>query len=115
MTTNKNKTAFAVIYRGYVKAGMEDSYKKYWNQVASFFIKSRGAIGSCLHKTEEGMWVAYSKWPSKEMRDNSWPDDEDVNESFPIEIKEAILELKNCLDPDRSLPEIAMMVVEDLM
>ncbi len=112
---SKSQATFAVIYRGYLKQGMEEEYKNYWNKIASFFIKFRGAIGSCLHKTEEGMWLAYSKWPSKEMRDNAWPEDESVNKSFPKEIKSAIIGLKQCLDPDRNLPEITMEVINDLM
>jgi len=112
---NKLQATFAVIYRGYIKEGMEDAYKKYWRQIASFFISYRGAIGSCLHKTEDGMWLAYSRWPNKEMRDNSWPEDAFVNESFPEAVKSAILGLKNCLDTDRSLPDITMTVVEDYL
>jgi hypothetical protein len=43
---------FAVIYRAFIKPGLELEYQEAWRQVASHFAKSRGAIGSCLHKTE---------------------------------------------------------------
>ncbi|MCE3044678.1 hypothetical protein [Legionella sp. 16cNR16C] len=49
---------FAVIYRSYIKPELEIEYQKLWNLVASYFIQNRGAIGSCLHKTEDGIWLA---------------------------------------------------------
>ena len=64
---------FAVIYRGYLKSECDDKYKKAWRTVASYFVEYRGALGSCLHKTIDGMWVAYSRWPDKATRDASWP------------------------------------------
>ena len=64
---------FAVIYQGYVKPGCESQYKKAWHDVAKYFVEKRGAIGSCLHCTSEGLWLAYSRWPDKKTRDASWP------------------------------------------
>jgi len=62
---------FAVIYEGYIKSGRESEYREAWNKVARYFIDKRGAIGSCLHRTSDGLWVAYSRWPDKKTRDNS--------------------------------------------
>ena len=64
---------FAVIYRGYLKSvDDKEVYRKAWHTVAAYFVAHRGALGSCLHKTEEGMWLAYSRWPDKATRDASW-------------------------------------------
>lgn len=104
---------FAVIYRGYLKAGKEAEYQKLWHLVAEYFIKHRGALGSCLHKAEDGMWLAYSRWPNKESRDEAWPQDESVNEHFPDEIRDAILGIKDCVDEQRKLPDICMCVIDD--
>lgn len=106
---------FSVIYRGYPKVGKETEYQELWHIVADYFIKNQGALGSCLHKTDDGMWLAYSRWPNKEMRDNAWPQDDSVNGNFPDEIKKAILSIKDCLDEQRKLPEICMTVVDDLL
>lgn len=46
---------FAVIYRGYIKADKEDEYKKHWHAIAKYMVEKRGALGSCLHKAEDGM------------------------------------------------------------
>jgi len=106
---------FAVIYRSFVKPGSESQYQQSWKQVAEYFIEHCGAIGSALHQTDEGMWLAYSRWPDKATRDASWPSDDLVSEKFPSEIINAIVTLKGCLDPDRKFPDITMTVVDDLL
>lgn len=106
---------FAVIYQGYLKAGRESEYQKAWNMVAQYFVQHRGAIGSCLHRTSEGLWVAYSRWPDKKTRDASWPGDNAPSHELPPEIRQAVLTIKDCLDSDRKLPDICMEVVDDLL
>jgi hypothetical protein len=64
---------FAIIYRSYVLPGYESQYKDNWYTIANYFVKYRGAIGSCLHQAEDGMYLAYSRWPDKKTRDASWP------------------------------------------
>ena len=106
---------FAVIYRGYVKAGREKEYQAHWHKIASYFISERGAIGSCLHQAEDGLWLAYSRWPDKKTRDLSWPSDDQYNDELPQEIILSINSIKDCLDDESKLPEICMEVVDDLM
>lgn len=106
---------FAVIYQGYTKPGRENEYKEAWNQVARYFIECRGAIGSCLHRTSEGLWIAYSRWPDKTTRDGSWPGERAPSEELPLEIRSAVLTIKDCLDSDRKIPEIGMDVIDDLL
>lgn len=106
---------FAVIYQGYVKSNRETEYKKSWHAIADYFIKHCGAIGSCLHQAENGMWLAYSRWPDKATRDASWPKDGAPSKEIPDDIKFAINTLKDCLDQDRKLPEICMEVIDDML
>jgi hypothetical protein len=107
---------FSVIYQGFVKPGLEEQYRVYWKAVASYFVNSRGALGSSLHRTENGMWVAYSKWPDKATRDASWSSDKNtISSDIPIEVQKAIIGLKDCLDGDRQFPEICMEVVEEMI
>jgi hypothetical protein len=70
MSRNDHCT-FAAIYQGYLKPGREEEYQKLWKIIATFFIEQRGALGSCLHKTSDGLWVAYSRWPNQATRDAS--------------------------------------------
>lgn len=73
-------------------------------------------MGSCLHKTTEGEWVAYSRWPSKETRDASWPQEgEEPSENLSNEIKEVIISLKKCIDKDHPFQEVCMEVMDDLL
>ncbi|WP_420421004.1 antibiotic biosynthesis monooxygenase family protein [Simkania sp.] len=105
---------FAVIYRGVVKREKEAAFRKAWNTVATFFVENRGALGSSLHRAEEGMWVAYSRWPDQATRDASWPkDDEEVNATFPMHVKEAVLELKTCFEDEK--PQICMELMDEVV
>lgn len=107
---------FAVIYRGYVKPDLEAQYQEYWKRIAYYFVTQRGALGSTLHKTSDGLWVAYSKWPDKATRDASWSSEKNtVNDNFPSEIQDAIIGLKLCLDLEKSFPEICMEIVEEVL
>lgn len=103
---------FAVIYQGYLKPGRESEYREAWNRVASYFIEKRGAIGSCLHRTSDGLWVAYSRWPDKKTRDSSWSSENEVT-GLPAEILQAVATLKDCLE--QKVPDICMEVVDDLL
>ena len=104
---------FAVIYQGYVKSGRELEYREAWRLVARYFVEQRGAIGSCLHRTTDGMWLAYSRWPDKKTRDASWPGEDAPSNELPPEIRKAVLTIKDCLDQNRKIPEICMEVVDD--
>lgn len=106
---------FVVIYQGYIKPGKENEYQDAWNKVAQYFIEYRGAIGSCLHRTSDGLWVAYSRWPDKKTRDNSWPGENAPSEELSLEIRNAVLTIKDCLDSDRKIPDLCMEVVNDLL
>lgn len=109
----RRMSMFAVLYRFYIIPGAESDYQRLWNQIVNYFIVYRGAIGSCLHKAEDGLWLAYSRWPDKAARDASWPGEGEPSESLPEEIKMAIVKIKTCIDQDRKLPEIWMEVVDD--
>lgn len=104
---------FAVIYQGYIKPGRESAYREAWNTVARYFVEKRGAIGSCLHRTPDGIWLAYSRWPDEKTRNASWPGKDGPSGELPDEICKAILTIKDCLDEERKLPDICMEVVDD--
>lgn len=106
---------FAVIYRGYIQEGRETEYQKLWHTIARYFKEQRGALGSCLYCSEDGMWLAYSRWPDKATRDASWSNDSAVSNELPSEIQQAIVDIKDCIDQERALPEIAMEVVDDML
>ena len=106
---------FAVLYQSYLKPGREAEYKQAWHKIARYFREHRGAIGSCLHQTKDGLWIAYSRWPDKATRDASWPDNKMPSQELPKEIRKAIFVLIECLDQNHKFPELCMEVVDDLL
>lgn len=110
LKAQKKKALFAVLYQGYVKQGHESEYQNAWHTVAAYFVEKRGALGSSLHRTEEGLWVAYSRWPNRATRDASWPKESAPSPELPQDIRQAIMTLKACIE--RPLPEICMEVVD---
>ena len=104
---------FAVIYRSYVKKDKEETYKKLWSEIATYFVAERGAIGSALHQAEDGMYLAYSRWPDKQTRDASWPGEDAPSDVLPGSIKLAIEQIRDCID--EKFDEICMDVVEDYL
>lgn len=105
---------FAVIYRFYLKANRELEYQVAWNTIAQYFVNHKGAIGSSLHKTQDGLWLAYSRWPDQKTRDAAWPGENDPSYELPSNIQQAILIMKDCGDQDRKLPEICMELIDDI-
>ncbi|WP_299003772.1 antibiotic biosynthesis monooxygenase [uncultured Shewanella sp.] len=109
---------FAVIYRFSLPPEQESIYQTYWTQVAHYFVDQRGAIGSCLHKGEDNLWVAYSRWPDKATRDKAWPGKEAPSDTLPLNIREAIEKMQQIKKSNQDLPqfdEICLDVVEDLL
>ncbi|MCX6343038.1 MAG: hypothetical protein NTU72_11750 [Fimbriimonadales bacterium] len=81
---------FAVIYKWKLKAGTEVSFIEAWKQM-TIALRERGSLGSRLHKSHDGYWIAYapsmksrpsaSKWPTSPA-DISARMQECVSESF---------------------------------
>jgi len=45
---------------------MEEQFRQAWETVTKFLMAERKALGSRLHHAEDGTWVAYAQWPSKQ-------------------------------------------------
>jgi hypothetical protein len=110
---------FAVIYKFKLKPAQEELYQHHWNKIANFFIKHRGATGSCLHKGDNGLWVAYSRWPDKKTRDASWPGEKSPNNELPEDIKHSIQIMQTIKKENSELEadyeEICLNVINDLL
>lgn len=102
---------FAVIYQGKIPVENEREYRRLWTMIADYFIAQRGALGSRLHKTVDGEYLAYSCWPDKETRDQSWPGEDAPNDILPLEIKEAIVHIRKL--SNEPFKEICMDVLEN--
>jgi Antibiotic biosynthesis monooxygenase len=90
----------AVIYRWRLKLGHEDEFVEGWTQVTRAIHAQCGSYGSRLHRSDDGMWVAYARWPDRETRERC-DDDEIAGRTL---MRGAIAE---------DLPEIVMNVAID--
>lgn len=109
---------FAVIYRFKLKPEQEIAYREYWHKIATYFVQERGAIGSCLHKGEDNLWVAYSRWPDKATRDAAWPGNEETDEPLPEEIFDIMQKMLAIKEENQDLEnydEICLEVIDDLL
>jgi heme-degrading monooxygenase HmoA len=62
---------FVVIYRWRLRPGMERQFQQAWEQATPLLMRQRGALGSRLHQAEDGTWVAYAQWPSRQSWEQS--------------------------------------------
>lgn len=61
---------FAVIYRWQLNPGFESGFEKAWAERTEEIKKEHGALGSRLHKSDDGSYIAYAQWPSRQ----AWQD-----------------------------------------
>lgn len=59
---------FCVIYRARVAPDKEQQYIAAWSRLTRLLRSERGALGSRLHRGNDGLWYAYAQWPSAEAR-----------------------------------------------
>jgi len=59
-------TTFCVIYQFKVRPGMEREFKEGWRKATEAIRDKRGGLGSRLHLTPDGIWLAYAQWPDRE-------------------------------------------------
>ena len=99
------QTGFAVIYRWRLKAGLEPQFVENWSKATELIMKERGALGSRLHQAEDGTWISYAQWPSKDvwLHHRSLP-------SIDPEISKLVLEAE-----EEAFPPILLTPVADFL
>lgn len=58
---------FIVLYRWRLHAGAEDAFVQGWSRITEL-LRSRGSLGSRLHRGSDGLWYSYAQWPSAQVR-----------------------------------------------
>lgn len=58
---------YVAFYRWRLKPGTEKVFEDHWNRGTLLFRNDHRALGSRLHKADDGTWFAYAQWPSREM------------------------------------------------
>ena len=62
---------FVVIYRWRLHPGKERQFQQAWERATPALMRLRGALGSRLHCAEDGTWVAYAQWSSRQAWEQS--------------------------------------------
>ena len=67
----------AVLLEFDVIAGMESQFRKAWVETTDIIYENFGSLGSRLHKSDNGKFIAYAQWPDLSVyeNDHDWPDD----------------------------------------
>lgn len=103
----------AVLYSFKLKPEQESIYPQLWQELAHFFITEKGALGSCLHQAENGIWIAYSRWPDAQTRAAAWRPDEKERSDLPARIRQILQDMENCAE--ETYPEVVMHVKMDFL
>lgn len=62
---------FAVIYQWKVAPGDEQAFLEAWEALTHRLRDERGALGSRLHRSDDGRFVAYAQWPDRQAWEDS--------------------------------------------
>ena len=96
---------FTVVYHFQVKPGLERDFEAHW-QLGTELIKiERKSLGSRLHKSADGSYVAYAQWPTRE----SWINPPTSSQ----ELKDALQRQGECLSKSEITFELE--VIKDLL
>lgn len=103
---------FSVIYRAFIYPEREQHYLQAWKTVATYYVQQCGALGSTLHKTEQGEYIAYSRWTDRNTRDRVWGDQA---MTLPDFVSKAVDCIKSCIDTTKPHDEIPMKIVDSVL
>lgn len=94
---------FIALYRWKLKPGKEEQFREAWSEVTLAIREKFGSLGSRLHHSEDGTWVAYAQWPTKEL----WQ----AERSFGPAVEAARMKMREAID--ESLPSSYLTVSND--
>lgn len=94
---------FCVIYRARVAPDKEQKYVAAWSRLTRLLRSERGALGSRLHRGNDGLWYAYAQWASVEARSAAF-NLGSIDPQAEADVADSILEY---------FPEILLDPVED--
>jgi heme-degrading monooxygenase HmoA len=94
-----------LIYRWRVLPGRDEAFIRAWARLTEIIYEREGSLGSRLHRVDEGTYLAYAQWPSREVWEAS-------NNIAPTE---EALRLWRIMQEsaERLKPDTQMIVIED--
>lgn len=97
-------SCFIVLYRWRLRPGTEGDFVTGWSRITEL-LRSRGSLGSRLHRGSDGLWYSYAQWPSEQARTDIFALGS-LDEVASAQMKSAIAE---------SLPEVVLDPVADYL
>ncbi len=91
---------FVVIYRWRVRPDMEDVFIEGWERVTRAIYARCASYGSRLHRSDDGTWVGYARWPDEATRARCVHGDQEGCELMASAIVETYEELRCVLVSD---------------
>ena len=100
---------FVVIYRWKIKPGMEEQFRTAWGKATCAIAMRYGALGSRLHRADDGTWLAYAQWPDRAQ----W----EAMRAGPPADAEASAIMRDCIDDGDQypVPLFCMTVTDDYL
>ena len=74
---------------------IEEHFRRAWETVTLALLAQRGARGSRLHRTSDGLWVAYAQWPDEA----HWRGSQDAPSIDPAASEEMRAAIDESLEP----------------
>ena len=62
---------FCAVYRFNVRPGLEEQLEDSWAKLTDLIYEHEGSLGSRLHRTPDGVYIAYAQWPARETWENA--------------------------------------------
>jgi len=56
---------FIAIYQWNVRQDQEEAFLNAWSKLTEIIYREQGSLGSRLHKSHDGRYLAYAQWPSE--------------------------------------------------
>lgn len=94
---------FTVIYSFDVKPGLENTFEQNWAALTELIYHYEKSLGSRLHRTKEGRYIAYAQWPDKATWKNS-------GTRLPKEAKKIRREMRNACNSIQTMHKMEVIV-----
>lgn len=95
---------FVALYRWRLIQGREAHFTDAWSAVTKYYRDNYGAVGSRLHRGDDGVYYAYAVWPTPEDREKAFAADRSAIADHRKAMASAIAE---------SFPETILDIVAD--
>lgn len=96
---------FIALYHWKIKPDCEAEFQEGWRRITLEIRENCGGLGSRLHKSEDGTFIAYAQWKDKETWENA-REIQTIDEEAAEMMRDSI---------EERLPTVFMNAIDDLL